>query len=154
MLGRYAASIDVKIVFYSSLCYSYVSVGTLRIYKLKAFARFQRREGITDVGLAKAVRSAEEGLVDADLGGGLNKQRVARAGQGKSGGYRTVLAFRHGERSVFLYGFAKSERANIDDDELEALRDIARTYLALDVKKIEAAIAAGELLEVGYGEKE
>jgi hypothetical protein len=59
-----------------------------------------------------------------------------------------------GERSVFLYGFAKSERANIDDDELEALRDIARTYLELDVKKIEAAIAAGELLEVGYGEKE
>jgi hypothetical protein len=58
------------------------------------------------------------------------------------------------KRSVFLYGFAKSERANIDHDELEALRDIARTYLELDVKKIEAAIAAGELLEVGYGEKE
>ena len=126
----------------------------VRVYKLKAFARFQRREGITDVGLAKAVRSAEEGLVDADLGGGLIKQRVARAGQGKSGGYRTVLAFRRGERSVFIYGFSKNERANIDDDELDALRDIARTYLELDVKKIEAAIAAGELLEVGYGEKE
>jgi len=65
-----------------------------------------------------------------------------------------VLAFRRGERSVFLYGFVKSERANIDDDELEALRDIARTYLELDAQKIEAAIAAGELLEVGYGEKE
>jgi len=126
----------------------------LRIYKLKAFARFQRREGLADVGLAKAVRNAEEGLVDADLGGCLIKQRVAGAGQGKSGGYRTVLAFRRGERSVFLYGFAKSERANIDDDELEALRDLGRTYLELDAKKIEAAIAAGELLEVGYGEKE
>ena len=126
----------------------------MRIYKLKAFARFQRREGLADAGLAKAVRNAEEGLVDADLGGGLIKQRVARAGQGKSGGYRTVLAFRRGERSVFLYGFAKNERANIDDDELEALRDLARTYLELDAKKIGAAIAAGELLEVGYGEKE
>ena len=154
MSGGNAASLDVKIVFYSCMCYSCLSVGALRIYKLKAFARFQRREGIADVGLAKAVRNAEDGLVDADLGGGLIKQRVARAGQGKSGGYRTVLAFRRGERSVFLYGFAKSERANIDDDELEALRDIARTYLELDVKKIEAAIAAGELLEVGYGEKE
>ena len=154
MSGRYAASIDVKIVFYSCVCYSCPSGGALRIYKLKAFARFQRREGIADAGLAKAVRSAEEGLVDAELGGGLIKQRVARAGQGKSGGYRTVLAFRRGERSVFLYGFVKSERANIDHDELEALRDIARTYLELDVKMIEAAIAAGELLEVGYGEKE
>ena len=32
----------------------------MRVYKLKAFARFQRREGIADAGLVKAVRSAEE----------------------------------------------------------------------------------------------
>ena len=121
---------------------------------MKAFARFQRREGIADAGLAKAVRSAEEGLVDAELGGGLIKQRVARAGQGKSGGYRTVIAFRRGERSVFLYGFAKSERANIDHDELEALREVARAYLELEPKRIEAAIAAGELMEVRYDETE
>lgn len=124
----------------------------MRVFKLKAFARFQHREGIADTGLAKAVRSAEEGLVDADLGGGLIKQRVARAGQGKSGGYRTVIAFKRGERSVFLYGFAKSERANIDRDELDALREVARAYLELDPKKVEAAIAAGELLEVRYDE--
>ena len=121
---------------------------------MKAFARFQRREGIADAGLVKAVRSAEEGLVDAELGGGLIKQRVARAGQGKSGGFRTVIAFRRGERSVFLYGFAKSERANIDHDELEALREVARAYLELEPKRIEAAIAAGELMEVRYDEKE
>jgi hypothetical protein len=126
----------------------------VRVYKVKAFARFQRREGIADAGLAKAVRSAEEGLVDAELGGGLIKQRVARAGQGKSGGYRTVIAFRRGERSVFLYGFAKSERANINHDELEALREVARTYLELEPKRIEAAIAAGELMEVRYDETE
>ena len=60
----------------------------MRVYKVKVFARFQRREHITDETLAKAVKSAEEGLVDADLGGGLIKQRVARPGQGKSGGYR------------------------------------------------------------------
>ncbi len=126
----------------------------MRVFKLKAFARFQRREGIADAGLAKAVHSAEEGLVDADLGGGLIKQRVARPGQGKSGGYRTVIAFRRGERSVFLYGFAKSERANIDRDELDALREVARAYLELDAKKIAAAIAAEELLEVRYGDTE
>lgn len=92
--------------------------------------------------------------VDAELGGGLIKQRVARAGQGKSGGFRTVIAFRRGERSVFLYGFAKSERANIDHDEFEALREVARTYLKLEPKRIEAAIAAGELMEVRYDETE
>jgi hypothetical protein len=80
----------------------------VRVYKLKAFARFQRRERIADRALAKAMQSAEQGLVDADLRGGLIKQRIARPGQGKSGGYRTVIAYRRGDLAVFLYGFAKN----------------------------------------------
>ncbi len=91
----------------------------MRIYKVKGFARFQCRERIEDAALAKAVRGMEGGLIDADLGGGLFKQRVARPGQGKSGGYRTVIAYRRGERAVILLGFAKSERGNIDDDEVD-----------------------------------
>jgi hypothetical protein len=67
-------------------------------------------------------------LVDADLGGNLIKQRVARSGRGRSGGYRTVVAFRASQRSVFLYGFAKSERDNIDDRELADLKKLARHY--------------------------
>ena len=90
----------------------------MRVYKLKAFARFQRRELIADRALWNAVKSAEDGLVDADLGGGLIKQRVARPGRGKSGGFRTIIAYRRGDRAVFLYGFAKSERENLNDDEL------------------------------------
>ena len=64
----------------------------MQVYKVKVFARFQRRERIADKALANAVRNAEDGLVDADLGGGLIKQRVARPGHGKSSGYRTVIA--------------------------------------------------------------
>jgi hypothetical protein len=64
-------------------------------------------------------RSRRRGLVDADLGGGLIKQRIARTGQGRSGGYRTLMAFRSKERTIFVYGFAKSERDNIESDELE-----------------------------------
>ena len=94
------------------------------------------------------MRSAEDGLVDADLGGGLIKQRVARPGQGKSGGYRTVIAYRHGDLAVFLLGFAKNERANIDDDELEELKRQARVFLGLSEDQIEAAIAEDELTEV------
>ena len=126
----------------------------MRVYKLKAFARFQRKERIVDASLAKAAQAADAGLVDADLGGGLIKQRVARAGQGKRGGYRTVIAFRRGDRAVFLYGFAKSERANIDEDELEAWRGVARAYLGLDAHGLEAAIAAEELIEVDDGEED
>jgi hypothetical protein len=104
----------------------------VQIYKLKAFARFQRRERIEDKSLAKAVHRIEAGLIDADLGGGLIKQRVARSGQGKRGGYRTVIAYRRGESAVFLFGFAKSARGNVGDDEVDAWRRVGRAYLGLD----------------------
>ena len=126
----------------------------MRVYKVKGFARFQRRERIADKALAKAVRSAEDGLVDADLGGGLIKQRVARPGQGKSGGYRTVIAYRHGDLPIFLLGFAKNERANIDVDELEDLRGQARAFLRLSAAQIEAAITEDQLTEVSYGDED
>ena len=125
----------------------------MRVFKLKAFARFQRRERIADATLAKAVRSAEAGLVDADLGGGLIKQRVARPGQGKSGGFRTIVAYRRGSRAVFLFGFAKSERDNLDDDELAQWQRVGRAYLGLDDERLEAAVAAEELMEVDYGKE-
>jgi hypothetical protein len=124
----------------------------VRIYKVKVFARFQRRERIDDEALAKAVRGAEAGLVDADLGGGLIKQRVARHGEGKRGGYRTVVVYRRGDLAVFLLGFAKNNRGNIDDDELEDLKGQAQVFLRLGVNEIKAAIAADELTEVAYDE--
>jgi hypothetical protein len=124
----------------------------MRIYKIKGFARFQRRERIADTALSEAVRGVERGLIDADLGGGLIKQRVARPGQGKSGGFRTVIAYRRGERAVFLFGFAKSERANIDDDELDEWRDVGRVYLEFNDKGIEAVVTANELTEVSHDE--
>lgn len=124
----------------------------MRVYKIKGFARFQRRERITDKSLAEAVLGAERGLIDADLGGGLIKQRIARPGQGKSGGFRTLIAYGRGERAVLLFGFAKNERANIDDDELDEWRQVGRTYLGLDDKGVEAAIAADELTELSHDE--
>jgi hypothetical protein len=126
----------------------------MRVYKIKGFARFQRSERILDSALVETILAAERGLVNADLGGGLIKQRVARPGQGKSGGFRTLIAYRRGERAVFLFGFAKNERANIDDDELGEWRHIGRLYLALDERRIEAAITAQELMEVRYGEED
>jgi hypothetical protein len=122
----------------------------VRLFKLKAFARFQRQEGIADKVLSKAIAGVEKGIIDADLGGGLIKQRVARPGQGKRGGFRTIVAYRRGNRAIFLFGFAKSERGNLNQDELAQWQRIGRVYLGLDDDGLEAAIAADELMEVSY----
>ena len=120
----------------------------MRIFKTKPFARFADHEGMEDAALCDAVRRAEEGLVDADLGGGVIKQRIARPGQGKSGGFRSIVLFRHGERSFFAYGFAKSDRGNIRKDELKAFRKLAEEMLGLDDKALQAAMANGTIMEV------
>ena len=90
----------------------------------------------------------------AELGGGVIKQRVARPGQGRSGGYRVLLAYRVNTLSVFLYGFAKNERDNIDDDELATLRDIAKGWFQADTMALARAVADGLLQEVKHGEEE
>jgi hypothetical protein len=93
---------------------------------------------------------AENGQVDADLGGGVIKQRIARPGRGKSGGYRSIIFFRRGERAVFAYGFAKSDKANIDDDEEKQFKEAARHVLQLTENQIEALIKNGDFVEVRY----
>jgi hypothetical protein len=120
----------------------------MRIFKTRWFVRHARRERIKDPVLREAIARAQRGLLDADLGGGVIKQRVARTGQGKPGGYRVLVAFRSGARSVFLYGFAKSERENIDAAELATLREIAAAWLAADDAKIEKAVTEGLLEEI------
>ena len=120
----------------------------MRVFKTKEFGRFSRKEKIVNKMLCDAVARAERGLIDADLGGGLIKQRVARPGQGRSGGFRTLLAYRTQTRSVFVYGFAKSERSNIEPDEQVFWRKVAAGYLALSEDAVEAAITSDELLEV------
>jgi hypothetical protein len=81
--------------------------------------------GISESGLREAIERAQKGLVDADLGGHLIKQRVAREGQGKSGGFRVIAAFDAKTRAVFLLAFAKNEKDNITPKELESLKTIA-----------------------------
>lgn len=120
----------------------------MRLFKVKWFVKFAKRERIRDKSLKEAVARALRGLVDADLGGRVIKQRFARDGQGKSGGHRMIIALQTDERAIFLYGFAKSDRDNIDDDELETLKEIAAAWLKADESKIEAALADGLLTEI------
>ena len=120
----------------------------MRTFKTKVFARFADREGMDDAALRDAVRRAGEGLIDADLGGGVIKQRIARKGQGRSGGFRSIVLFRRGELAFFVYGFAKSDRQNLRRDELGAFRLLADEMLKLDEADLQAALANGTIIEV------
>ncbi|RJF90042.1 type II toxin-antitoxin system RelE/ParE family toxin [Oleomonas cavernae] len=124
----------------------------MKVYKTRWMARFLRRERLGDGRLREAINQAERGLVDADLGGGLVKLRVARTGKGKSGGYRMLVAYRRGDRAVFLYGFAKNERENIEPHELLTLREIGAVWLAASPESIAQAVKDKALEEVADDE--
>jgi hypothetical protein len=126
-----------------------------RVFKNKTFARFARRNEISDVDLCTAVHDAKRGLIDADLGGGIIKQRIPRSGSGKSGGFRAVVVFRIGTLAIFVHRFAKNDLANIASSELAALKKLASEMLAYCAQDLKQAVASGTLLEVkcnGEGE--
>lgn len=120
----------------------------MRIFITRGFERFARKERLGARALRAAVERAELGLVDADLGGQVIKQRIARQGEGRSGGYRTVIAFRSSVRAVFLFGFAKNELANIDDAELRALRKAAVEVLGWSDSDVSTLLASGKWTEI------
>lgn len=121
---------------------------TVRVYATCEFTRLARKLGIDDQKLCDAANRAARGLVNADLRAGLIKQRIARPGQGKSGGWRALAAFRPGHRCVFLYVFAKNERDNVEDDELAYWHKAAGAYLQMSAARIEDQIGNDELREV------
>ncbi len=120
----------------------------MKIFKTKWFIRYARRERIDDGSLCEAIERAARGIIDADVGGGVIKQRVARIGQGRSSGYRVLVAYRCGDLAVFLYGFAKKERDNIEDDELESMRNVAADLFDSTAECLEKQVREGRLQEV------
>lgn len=119
----------------------------MRIFKTKTLAKFTRKNGVADESLVDAIDRATRGLIEADLGGCIIKQRVARPGQGKRGGFRLLIGLGP-HRSIFLFGFAKNERENIDHEELTTLREIAGSFLKASDETIEQALNDGTLIEV------
>ncbi len=103
--------------------------------------------------LAEAVADAEAGLVDADLGSGLIKQRIARSGGGKSGGYRTLIFFRSGDRAIFAFGFAKNDQANISASDLKLLKMAATEALEWSQEDLDRLVQTGKLVEIDCDEE-
>lgn len=122
----------------------------LRIFKNVWFNRFARQEKLTDEVLIEAITRANKGLIDADLGGSVIKQRIAKAGRGKSGGYRTIIIFRRGERAFFVYGFAKNNQDNLEKYEEDIYKKSAKELLALTDIQLEQLLKNKALTEVIY----
>ena len=120
----------------------------MQVFVTRWFGKFAKKERLPDSRICEAVNRAESGLIDADLGGGLIKQRIAGSGGGRSGGFRTLIAFRARDRSIFLYGFTKKERENIGPDDLEDLKNTAAIFLAFNRAELAEAVSSGELKEI------
>jgi hypothetical protein len=125
----------------------------LRVFKSKEFARFAPKNQIGDPVLCRAITEIHLGSVDAELGGGVYKQRLRRTGEGKSGGFRTIILLRWKTIGIFAFGFAKSDRANITPDELKVWRQIANQLLTAPAS-VRAAVEEGKLIEVLCDENE
>lgn len=119
-----------------------------RVFKTVSFNRWMKKSELTDSQLCIAVHEMDQGLIDAHLGGGVVKKRVAIAGRGKSGGARTLVATNFKRRWFFVFGFEKNDRANISNNELEALQSIATDLLALDSIQLDMAVTHKKLLEI------
>jgi hypothetical protein len=120
----------------------------MHVFKNKAFSRFADRNEISDEDLCSAVQQASRGLIGANLGGGVIKQRIARKGEGKSGGFRVIILFKAGSRAVFVHGFAKKDLGNINPREVKALKELAKIILGYSEAQIAIVLASGTLIEV------
>jgi len=122
----------------------------MKIFKYRTFHQWAKAEGLEDAVLEKAVNEIENGLFEANLGSGLYKKRIARKGQGKRSSYRTLIALKTGNKSIFMYGFSKNVKENITDKEKEIYQNLAKHYLNATADQLDKLIKLGQLIEVNY----
>ena len=125
----------------------------MRIFKNKPFAKFARKEQISDAKLWEAVTAAERGNIDADYGGGVIKQRIARTNQGKSGGYRAIIYYLQADKAFFVFGFSKNARDNIEEDEERELKRQAKITFTLSNEQLLKLLENGTYQEVKSHDK-
>lgn len=126
----------------------------MRIFKTKWFTRFAKKQGISDATLCKVVQDIEAGKIDADLGDGVIKQRIARPGQGKSAGYRSIILYQKGDKAFFVYGFAKSEQENIAEHEERAFKELATKFFTYSNDELAEAVTEETFKEINNNEQE
>lgn len=121
---------------------------TMRIFKTSVFDKFARKNQIDDEMLIEAVFRANQGLIDAELGSNIIKQRIARKGQGRSSGFRSFIFYRINENSYFVAGISKNEQENITQKQLALLKRLAKEYEEKTEQQIAQEIELGLLIEI------
>ena len=114
----------------------------------KWFRKWSRKANLSDERLLQSISDLEKGFSTADLGGHLYKIRVKRDDSGKRSGYRTIIAFRENDRAIFLYGFGKNEKGNIDKNELHYLKKLTRDLLSFSSSQVNKAIEEKVLFDL------
>lgn len=120
----------------------------MRIFKNKAFHKWTREQSLSNSILVKAINEIEQGLYEANLGGGIYKKRIPLRGKGKRGGARTIVAYKKNKRAIFIYGFSKNKKDTLTSTEEDALKKLADLYFAYSNEELEKAIYEDMLIEV------
>ena len=110
------------------------------VFVTRECVRLLKRAKISDDVLLNAIEDANRGLVDADIGSGVIKQRLPGPSSGKARGSRAILFFVRAERAVFLHVFSKNAKANLTPTETEAYRDFASVLRTMEKATLEALV--------------
>ena len=119
----------------------------MRVIKSPEFAKRAGKFGLDDAALLRAAEEIQNGKIDARLGRHLIKQRIARTGGGKSGGYRSIIVYVMGDRMLFVYAFPKNEKASLNAHELDLYRDAAKVLAELPIEELLRA----DWIEITHG---
>ena len=119
----------------------------MRVVKSPEFAKRAGKFGLDDAALLRAAEEIQNGKIDARLGRHLIKQRIARTGGGKSGGYRSIIVYVMGDRMLFVYAFPKNEKASLNAHELDLYRDAAKVLAELPIEELLKA----DWIEITHG---
>lgn len=122
----------------------------MRIFKTRLFGKWAKAVKLSDKLLNRAIVEMERGLIDADLGGTVYKQRIRLEGHGKRGGARSIIAYKASEKAFFIFGFAKNEKENISVEELKIAKAFATELLSYADEQLDKLIKDGKLIEVTY----
>ncbi|RPI00598.1 MAG: hypothetical protein EHM72_08755 [Calditrichaeota bacterium] len=90
--------------------------------------KWAKKNSISDDMLLKTLDDLSRNFGTLNLGGGLYKIRIKRIGSGKSSGYRTLVVFKELDKAIYIYGFSKTERENLEKDELKSFKKLAKIY--------------------------
>jgi hypothetical protein len=116
--------------------------------KTKWFNKWSKKNSIKDDTLIKTITSMTDNLGSVNLGSGLHKVRISRDLEGKSGGFRSIVVLKQNELAIFVYGFAKNEKDNLDKDELKYFKKLAKDLLKIEIKKYKNLMQSGEFIRI------